>query len=182
MHVRVTTGWLKFLIGWAAVFAFRLILLPVRPPNVEPVLATLMPFSKRYGALASFVFAALSIVLYDAVTSGFGSWTWSAALTYGGVAVGSYFYFRKREATRTNFVIYGVIGTLAYDAVTMLMGPLLGHQSFALALAGQIPFTALHLAGTVTFALTLSPLIYRWVVQNEALEFSLARFRRTAAR
>ena len=37
-------NWVKFIIGWAAVFLARL--LPFRPPNVEPVLATLMPFSK----------------------------------------------------------------------------------------------------------------------------------------
>lgn len=175
MRMEIPTALLKFLIGWGVVFAFRLLLLPIRPPNVEPILATLMPFSKRFGALASFAFAFLSIVLYDALTSGWGSWTWTAAFTYGAVAVGSYIYFRTRAATRTNFVIYGIIGTLAFDAVTMMLGPVLGHQSFAMALAGQIPFTALHLAGTITFALTLSPLVYRWVVTNDALVVALSR-------
>ena len=179
MGVRIETALLKFLLGWAAVFAFRFLLLPFRPPNVEPVLATVMPFSKRYGILGSFLFAFLSIVLYDAVTSGWGSWTWITACTYGAVAIGSYFYFKNREATRFNFVTYGIMGTLVYDAITMMAGPVLGHQSFAVALAGQIPFTALHLAGTIAFALTLSPIIYRWVVTNEALEFSFGTRKRS---
>lgn len=174
MSARIPSGWLKFLIGWTAVFLFRFILLPLRAPNVEPLLATLMPFSKRYGALGGFLFAFLGIVLYDSVTSGLGIWTAVTALAYGGIGVGSYYYFRNREATRLNFVTYGVFATLAYDAVTGLtVGPMAFGQPLSAALAGQIPFTILHLLGTVVFSAVLSPAIYRWVVKNEALEFSL---------
>jgi hypothetical protein len=42
------------------------------------------------------------------------------------------------------------------------------------ALVGQIPFTLLHLAGTVVFATLLSPVLYRWVVQNEVFELSFS--------
>ena len=167
----MTGTWLKYLLVWTGVFFFRLI--PWRAPNVEPMLAAIMPFSKRYGWLGSFSFGFLGIVLYDAVTSGWGEWTWITAFSYGALGFASHLYFQKREATRANFVIFGIFGTLAYDALTGLtIGPLFHGQSFILALTGQIPFTMLHLAGVVLFATVLSPLIYRYVVMNDSFELS----------
>lgn len=159
---------IKFLIGWTAVFLFRLI--PFRPPNFEPMLAVAMPFSKRYGLAGSFLFGFLGIVLFDAVTSGWGTWTWVTALCYGGLGVGSHYFFRNREASVKNFLIFGVPGTVAYDAVTMMIGPIFNAQPLAIAVAGQIPFTLMHVLGTVVFATLLSPALYHWVVRNESLE------------
>lgn len=174
MQIEIPTGSLKFIIGWVAVFLFRLI--PFRPPNFEPMLATVMPYSKRYGILGSFLFGFLGILLFDAVTSGWGIWTAVTALAYGAVGIGSHFYFKNREASVGNFVGFGIVGTLFYDAVTGLtIGPLFEHQSFMVALSGQIPFTLMHLLGTTVFAIVLSPALYRWVVKNEVLEISLVR-------
>lgn len=171
MHSHVTTGWLKFIIGWAMVFLFRL--MPWRLPNVEPMLATVMPFSKRFGPLGSFLFGFLGIALFDAVTSGWGIWTIVTALAYGFLGVAAHFFFKRRSASVKNFVGFGVVGTILYDAATGLtIGPLFNGQPFMVALMGQIPFTLLHLAGTVLFAVALSPILYRWVVQEEALEIS----------
>jgi uncharacterized membrane protein len=177
MKISIPAGTLKFLIGWAAVFLFRLI--PFRPPNFEPMLATMMPFSKRFGPLGSFLFGFLGIVLYDAITSGWGSWTWATAVCYGLLGVGAYYFFRNREASVKNFLLFGVPATIAYDAVTMLIGPVFGHQSLVVAVVGQIPFTLMHILGTVVFATLLSPVLYRWVVRNEALEFSIAALKRS---
>ncbi len=178
MRFSLTTGALKFLLGWTVVFLFRLI--PFRPPNFEPMLATIMPFSKRFGLLGSFLFGFLGIVLFDAVTSGWGSWTWVTAVAYGMLGIGSQLYFRNREASVRNFLSFGVMGTLFYDAVTGLtIGPIFQSQPFIVALTGQIPFTLMHLLGTIVFATLLSPALYRWVVQSEALEVRLFGFRRT---
>lgn len=170
MRFSIPTGSLKFIIGWVAVFLFRLI--PFRPPNFEPMLATVMPFSKRYGLLGSFAFGFLGIVLFDAVTSGWGNWTWVTALCYGSLGVAAHYFFMNRPATIQNFLVFGVPATIVYDAITMMIGPVFSGQSFALALAGQIPFTVMHLLGTITFSIFLSPALYRWVIQSEALEFS----------
>ncbi|MDP2648338.1 MAG: hypothetical protein Q8P19_00345 [bacterium] len=172
MKFSIPTGTLKFIIGWATVFLFRLI--PFRPPNFEPMLATVMPFSKRYGLAGSFLFGFLGIVLFDAVTSGWGSWTWVTALCYGSLGVAAHYYFKDREANVRNFLVFGIPGTVLYDAVTMLIGPVFGHQPLMVAVTGQIPFTLMHLAGTVTFSVLLAPALYRWVVRNDALELSLA--------
>lgn len=170
MRISIPSGAFKFLIGWTAVFLFRLI--PFRPPNFEPMLATVMPFSKRYGLVGSFLFGFLGIVFYDAVTSGWGLWTFVTAICYGLLGAGAHLFFKHRKATIANFLLFGVPGTVVYDAVTMMIGPLFNGQSFAVALLGQIPFTLMHVLGTVVFAVFLSPALYRWVVQNERLEFS----------
>ena len=169
MKLAFSTGWLKFIIGWGVVFLFRLI--PFRLPNVEPMLATVMPFSKRYGILGSFLFGFLGIALYDVITSGWGIWTLVTALAYGGLGIGAHFFFKNRDASVKNFLKFGIVGTIAYDAVTGLtIGPIFMNQPFLIALSGQIPFTLLHLAGTIVFSVCLSPAIYRWVLQSETLE------------
>src|SRR3990170_1135723 len=154
MKISVPAGSFKFIIGWTAVFLFRLI--PFRPPNFEPMLATIMPFSKRFGLLGSFLFGFLGIVLFDAVTSGWGIWTAVTAIAYGMLGAGSCLFFKNREATVKNFLSFGVMGTLFYDAVTGLtIGPIFQGQPFIVALSGQIPFTLMHLLGTVVFATLL---------------------------
>lgn len=177
MKLEFTTGWLKFLLGWVVVFLFRLI--PFRPPNFEPMLATIMPFSKKFGLFGSFVFGFLGIVLFDAVTSGWGVWTWITAFAYGILGFGARLFFKNREATVKNFLSFGIVGTIFYDAITGLtLGPIFQGQPFMVALTGQIPFTLMHLLGTVVFATLLSPALYRWVVQNEVLEVRLFSARR----
>ena len=145
--------------------------LPFRPPNVEPVMTTTMPFSKRYGYLGGFAFGFHSIVLFDFFTGKVGMWTWITAAAYGLVGAGSAWYFIKRKSSARNYAVFSIIGTLAYDAATGLsVGPLFFHQPLIEAFTGQIPFTLIHLAGNLFFSVTLSPLLYKWVVENETLE------------
>lgn len=163
--------WLKSAIVFLGVLAVRL--MPLRAPNVEPILAAVMPLSKRGSALLAVVFPVLSIVLYDLATAGIGSWTFVPALTYGIVGAASYAYFRTHRASTGNFVGFSIAGILFFDAVTgVIAGPLLYGQSFAVALAGQIPFTALHLVSGVVFAALVSPVLHRWLATEEV--FALA--------
>ena len=171
MKFEIPTGTFKFVLGWTAVFLFRLI--PFRPPNFEPMLATVMPFSKRYGLLGSFSFGFFGIVLFDAITSGWGIWTAVTAVCYGGLGVAAHLFFKNREASVKNFLLFGIPGTILYDAITMMIGPLFSAQPLATALAGQVPFTLMHLLGTITFSVLLSPALYRWVVENKAVEFDV---------
>lgn len=162
-------NWFKFVVGFLSCLLIRLI--PFRPPNIEPILATQMPFAKAYGAYAGFVFAFLSIVLFDLITSTLGVWTILTASSYGVLGIFAALYFKNRKANSWNFAVFAVAGTIFFDAVTGLsIGPLFFGQSFYEALVGQIPFTALHLLGNVSFALVLSPVIYRLVIENEKLE------------
>lgn len=163
---------IKFCLGWAICFGFRLIPGSIRPPNVEPILATSMPFAKRLSAHMGFVFAFLSIALFDLATGKYGMWTWITAIAYGVIAAGAGVFLAKRKG-RSGYVIYAIIGTLFYDIVTGLsVGPLFYEQPFMEALVGQIPFTINHLVSNILFAAIASPLIEQWIVANPKLEWS----------
>jgi hypothetical protein len=98
-------------------------------------------------------------------------WTFVTAGTYGVLGLWAYFFFQKRKMEKLNYVKFAVIGTLFFDAVTGLsVGPLFFGQSFSEAFFGQIPFTAMHLLGNVSFAIVLSPLIYKFVIENTKFE------------
>jgi hypothetical protein len=158
-------NWIKYITAFLAVFAIRL--MPFRVPNVEPIMTVIMPFGKVYGGLMSFAFGFFSIVLFDSVTSGLGIWTLVTALAYGLLGLGATYFFKNRSGWK-NYATYAVIATIVYDALTGLtIGPLFFHQSFIVSLVGQIPFTALHLLGNVSFAIVLAPLIERWVAKEE---------------
>jgi len=164
--------WLKYTIAFLTVLAIRLI--PFRAPNVEPIMTVIMPFGKVYGGIVAFIFGSLSIVVFDFVTSGIGIWTLVTALAYGLLGLGAQYYFKNRSGWK-NYASYAIIATVIYDVLTGLtIGPLFFHQSFMVSLIGQIPFTALHLLGNVSFAIVLSPIIEMWLVK-ETMTKSLAR-------
>jgi uncharacterized membrane protein len=166
--------WSKIMLGFVLCIIFRLI--PVRPPNIEPILATQMPFAKVYGPHIAFVFAFMSIVIFDALVGKVGIWTLIVASTYGFLGIWSVLFFKKREMKRINYVKFAVIGTLFFDAVTGLtIGPLFFNQTFMQAFIGQIPFTILHLIGNVAFAIVLSPLMYTYISTNKVLDRYMGR-------
>ena len=75
---------------------------------------------------------------------------------------------KSSKASVFNFAIFAFIGTIFFDLVTgILFAPLFG-QTFFNALVLQIPFTILHLAGNVGFALTLSPILNKWLERKTA--------------
>lgn len=166
--------WTKIVLGFVLCLVFRLV--PVRPPNIEPLLATQMPFSKVYGPVVGFSFAFLSIVLFDIITAKVGVWTLITAFAYGVLGIWSVLFFKKREMKRINFVKFAIIGTLFFDAFTGLtVGPLFFNQTFMQALIGQIPFTIMHLIGNVTFAYVMSPLIYTYISTSKVVDKYMSR-------
>ena len=159
-------NWIKYTTTFVGVLLVRMI--PFRAPNIEPLMSVIMPFGKIYGGIMSFVFGALSIVIYDSITSGLGIWTLITAIAYGLLGLGAQYYFKNRSGWKS-YASYAVIATILYDAITGLtIGPLFFHQSFAVSLVGQIPFTLLHLIGNVSFAIILSPVIERWAVRSNS--------------
>src|SRR3989344_7075092 len=160
-------NWLKYSITFFAVLLFRL--LPFRAPNIEPIMAVVMPLGKVQGGFMAFIFGLLSIVIYDSVTSGIGIWTLLTALSYGLVGYFSFWYFKKRSGWKS-YASYAIIMTIVYDVLTGLtLGPIFFGQSFTVSLVGQVPFTALHLLGNVSFAIVLSPAIERWLVKERKI-------------
>jgi len=161
-------NFIKYLIGLLTVISLRII---PHPPNVEPIMATMMPFAKRWGKLAGLSFTLLAILSFDLITGTLGVWSIMTAGTYAILGIAAGFYFKNRKSNIKNYVKFSVIGTLIYDAITGIgTGVLFFKQSFMLTLMGQIPFTLYHLAGNIAFAAIISPLLYRWVLDNPQLE------------
>jgi uncharacterized membrane protein len=172
---------LKFLIGWAMCFGIRFVTsaFPAQLSNIDPIMATTMPFARRFGFIAGFIFASLSIFLFDAVTSGIGIWTWVTAATYGFIGVAASLVLGKLKGTWWQYGIFALIATIVYDVVTgVLLGPALFGGSMREAFMGQIPFTIKHLAGNVILSVILSPLIDRWVIRD-SLEVARLRLKTT---
>ena len=162
-------NWFKFVLGFTMCLLIRLI--PFRPPNIEPVMAATMPYGRAYGKGAGFIFPFASMVLFDLLVGKVGVWTLITALAYGLVGLGAAIYFKGKKNSVWNYAKFAIISTLFFDAVTGLtVGPLFFGQSFIAALFGQIPFTALHLLGNISFAVILSPALYAFVIENKKLE------------
>ena len=156
---------IKILIVFVGCLLFRLS--PLRAPNLEPIMASIMPLGKKYGGIVAFTFGFLSMVLYDVLTARVGFWTWTTAFSYGIIGLISVFYFKKYKTSALYFAIFAFIGTIFFDLVTgILFAPMFG-QTMLNAFVLQIPFTILHLAGNVCFALTLSPILNRWLVSEK---------------
>lgn len=159
-------NYFKFFLALFLCLLVRLI--PFRAPNVEPILATLMPFSKAYGAFIGLSFAVLSILLYDVLTGTLGIQTFFTVIAYGIIGLWSANYFKKHKANKWSYVRFVIVGTLFFDAFTGLtIGPIFFHQSFLGSFLGQIPFTVLHLIGNIVFAFILSPVIYNFLIKKK---------------
>jgi uncharacterized membrane protein len=166
---RYVKNWFKFVLGFIVCLLIRLI--PFHPPNIEPILATTMPFSRAYGRTAGFFFAFGSMVLFDLIVGKVGVWTFITAFAYGLVGLSAAYYFRNKKNTAWNYAKFAIISTIFFDAVTgFTIGPIFFGQPFIAAVLGQIPFTALHLLGNVSFALVLSPALYAFVIENKKFE------------
>lgn len=161
------SGTLKFAVMLVLVVLTRL---APRPPNVEPVMCSMLPFARRDGKLAAFVFAFLSMLLLDGVQGRVGMWTLYTAVAYGVVGWLAAAYLQGRASvSRWRYAGFAAVGTIFYDAVTALMFGLQFRMPLELVVAGQIPFTLYHLAGNVLLAATVTPLLAKYVVDNPAL-------------
>lgn len=160
-------NWWKFYLG--IIFCIGIRLLPFRAPNLEPILGTQMPFTKFFGVWASFLFIFLNIVGYDVITRTLGVWSFFTFGAYAIISVFANLYFRSRESSPVNYLKFAFFSTIFFDLTTGLtVGPILFGQSLMSAFVGQIPFTLLHLAGNLTFAYFLSPIIYKFISKERA--------------
>ena len=162
------------ILGFISAMLYRFI--PFRPPNVEPLMSVMMPFSKKVSKVELFTFAFLSIFIYDYFTAGIGTYTITAGVCYGILGIWSSSYFSDRKFSLKNYVVCSSIGIIFFDIVTgVILGPLIGGTSFYIAFLGQIPFTALHLMGGALFALTVSPIIEKVLAKSEVNVFQLGK-------
>jgi hypothetical protein len=126
-----------------------------------------MPFAKRQGAVSSVLIAALSMILYDLVTSGFTQWTVVTTVTYSLIALVAPLFLRPSRGLLW-YAGYAIVATIFYDAVTgVAAGAVLFGMSWKQGFIGQIPFTINHLIGNVLLSVSLSPLLEWMLAKSE---------------
>ncbi len=163
----------KLSIAFIACLAARLFHLPV--PNLEPVMATVLPVSNKLGKYAGFAFAFFAIALIDAITGKVGLWTVYTAIAYGAVAyfASAFFAKIKGKVSWKHYAGIAAIGTIAYDAITAAIFGWQFGQPLAVTAMGQIPFTLYHLLGNVALAATLSPLLQKHLLESKAIDSAI---------
>ena len=141
-------------------------------PNNDPIMGCMLPFSKQDKWWHASLFAFLAMATFDLITMKVGIWTAVTASIYAGLGLIFHFSFKKiKKVKLKHYLGSGIAGILIFDAVTgVLMGPAMFGMSFAQALIGQIPFTAMHLLTGTAFILILTPLLDRAIVSNPSLE------------
>ncbi len=163
-----------------AVIAFRIF---PRPPNVEPVMTAALPFARMHGWILGAVFSSLSLLLYDAALGQFGVWSFFTAGAYavvGGIA--GLALSQRKHVSRWQYAGVAVVLTLFYDAVTAYtFGTYMGY-ALPVIIAGQIPFTLLHLASNLVGAVVLCPFIEKHVLAQPASSLPLVRSTLSRAR
>ncbi len=172
VDMRIPQNFIKYLIGLLTVIILRLI---PHPPNVEPIMSTMMPFSKKWGWLSGTVFCLLAVFSYDLLTGTLGIWSLMTGGAYALLGIAAGIFFKNRANKVGYYVGFSVVATLVYDAITGIgTGVLFFHQSFTATFTGQIPFTLYHLGGNIVLSAIVSPLLYRWVITNPQLETTSA--------
>lgn len=140
-------------------------------PNIEPIMATTLPYAKRHGVWVGAAFALIALAAKDYAMGMVGWWTVYAGLAYAGVGFAAgYVLPRLKEVKTKHWVGFAVVGTLAFDLVTALAFGWQFGQPLAMTLIGQIPFTLMHLAGNVALVGVFSPLLSKHWVENKALD------------
>ncbi|HII54010.1 hypothetical protein COT30_01190 [Candidatus Micrarchaeota archaeon CG08_land_8_20_14_0_20_49_17] len=155
----------------SVLFCLLLRAIPGRPPNIEPVMASLLPLSKANGKWVAAIYAAAIMVLFDLLTK-FGDWTYITAATYALVGIVAAYWFKDREPSPAEFALFSIPATIAYDVITAILSMLPYGMSIEQILIGQIPFTINHLLGNVALCFIVSPLLYHYVFMNEKLDLS----------
>jgi len=159
---------IKYFIGLITTIVLRLI---PHPPNVEPIMSTMMPFSKKWGWLSGMFFGIAAILVYDLITGTLGIWSLMTAGTYALLGVCAGLYLKKRKNKIRHYIGFAIVGTLIYDAITGIgTGMLFFNQTFMQTFLGQIPFTINHLIGNIVLSAIISPVLYKWVIENPGLE------------
>lgn len=140
-------------------------------PNNDPIMGVMLPFARHQKWWSAALFAFITMVSFDLITSGIGAWTWVTALTYAAIGIAAHFYLKNKEKIGLkNYLGAGIAGVLAFDFVTgVLFGPTLFGTPIELAFAAQIPFTLLHLLSASAYVAVLAPLLDRHLVNSPQL-------------
>ena len=132
------------------------------PPNVEALMAFIMPAAMVLGPFYGFTNALLTRAVYDAYQGWAGWWTVLTSLSYGLVGLAAGYVMRYKKAwNRVELAGLAAVLTLFYDVITMLAFGVPFGIPLAALVAGQVPFTINHVVGNVLLCFAFAPLLLK---------------------
>lgn len=139
-------------------------------PNNDPIMALMLPYSKKKNKLAAFLFPFITMVSFDVITGHLGLLTLITSLTYGSLGLLFVFIYKNRKVGIKSYLLSGMLGVVIFDFITGCIAfPILFNMSFEQAIIGQMPFTLIHLATVSAFILIITPLVDKHVLNNKNL-------------
>lgn len=162
---------IKYTIGLVFCNLYRLLRIF---PNNDPIMGFALPLSRRGKWWHAMLFPITAMVSFDLITMRIGIWTLGTSLVYGLVGLIFYKYFkRKKKVWLKTYAGASIIGVLVFDFLTgPIMSSYIFGMPFVVALIGQIPFTAMHLASATTFTILLAPVLDPQVAESVSLGVS----------
>ena len=152
-------------------------------PSVEPIIPLAVIAGLLFGMKEGFTLGGGAYLMSNFFVWGLqGPWTIFQAI--GAAVAGALggLYGKMRKPTWKDVVLISVIGTLFYEVVMNLAGPIMGIGLFGLGLmaipvyfAASLPFTLTHIVSNVVFARLFSPILKLWRKEDEFKMVSLSR-------
>ena len=152
-------------------------------PSVEPIIPLAVIAGLLFGMKEGFTLGGGAYLMSNFFVWGLqGPWTIFQAI--GAAVAGALggLYGKVRKPTWKDVVLISVIGTLFYEVVMNLAGPIMGIGLFGLGLmaipvyfAASLPFTLTHIVSNVVFARLFSPILKLWRKEDEFKMVSLSR-------
>ncbi|HLB94484.1 MAG TPA: hypothetical protein VJJ81_04515 [Candidatus Babeliales bacterium] len=173
---------LKYTSFWliSAIFSLLIKFYCNLPGNLDLLFGLQLFLAQFFGPLALGSWTALNIFSYDLYTGNLGFWSLVTASTYFWVSYVTKIFISAHEFlplkhkikpknyNLINFLIFTIIITVFYDLMTASTGPIFFNQAWSVMLAGQVPFTLIHLlsncASTSLFYLFLFKSFYKKLV------------------
>ena len=130
-------------------------------PNNDPIMGFALPFARKDKWWQAFLFPFIAMVSFDIITAKVGPWTLVTSSVYGLLALLFYRYFRTQSKVGLGTYLKGsIFGVLIFDFLTgPIMSSYMFRMPFEVALIGQIPFTLMHLASSITYTAIFVPIL-----------------------
>ena len=152
-------------------------------PSVEPIIPLAVIAGLLFGMKEGFTLGGGAYIISNFFVWGLqGPWTIFQAIGAAVPGALAGLYGKIRKPTWKEVVLLSAVGTVFFEIVMNLAGPLMGIGLFGLGLlslplyfASSLPFTLTHLASNVIFARLFSPILRLWRNEDEFKMVSLSR-------
>jgi energy-coupling factor transport system substrate-specific component len=155
-------------------------------PSVEPIIPFAVLAGLLFGMKEGFTLGGSAYVISNFFVWGLqGPWTVFQAIGAAGAGLLGGFFGKIKKPTTKDIVVLSVIGTVFFEIVMNVSGPImgigllgaLGLFSIPLYFLTSLPFSLTHIVSNIFFAAAISPLLKLWRKKDE---FKIVSYTRIA--